>query len=135
MTTTRPRPNLGSDTLTEGIRVSVRPEFLGERSDPTEGRWIFAYHITVRNEGAQPARLVRRRWHIVDADGESHDVVGDGVVGHTPRLDPGAEFQYASYCPLPTPWGTMEGVYELARDDGSAFEAVVGRFFLVAETS
>lgn len=135
MTTTQKQANLGSDTITDGIRVTVRPQYLGEQSDPLQGRWVFAYHITIRNEGAAPARLVRRRWHIVDADGESHDVDGDGVVGHTPLLAPGGEFEYASYCPLQTPWGTMEGAYQLERagGEGGTVEARVGRFYLVAE--
>jgi len=133
MSTTQTQRNLGSDTVTDGIRVTVRPQFLREQSAPEQGKWVFAYHVGIRNESAAPARLRRRRWLIVDADGESHQVDGEGVVGHTPRLLPGGEFQYASYCPLETIWGTMEGAFIFERDDQSTFEARIGRFYLVGE--
>lgn len=133
MPSTQPRQQFGSESVTEGIRVTVHPQFLREQSSPEEGRWIFAYHVEIRNEGSQAARLRRRRWLIVDADGEGHEVEGDGVVGHTPRLQPGGRFQYASYCPLETSWGTMEGHYTFERDDGLAFSVPIGRFYLVSE--
>jgi ApaG protein len=45
---------------------------------------------------------------------------------------PGESHEYSSYCPLPTTWGTMEGTYQMRRDDGTTFDAKVGRFYLVA---
>jgi len=35
-----------------------------------------------------------------------------------------------SFCPLDTEWGTMEGTYRMQREDGTQFDAVIGRFFL-----
>ena len=58
------------------------------------------------------------------------DVEGPGVVGQTPRLEPGQAFKYQSYCPLRTGWGTMEGTYQMRYDDGQEFEVVIGRFYL-----
>ena len=55
---------------------------------------------------------------------------GDGVVGQTPRLEPGEAFKYQSFCPLKTQWGTMEGCYTMRTDEGEEFEASIGRFFL-----
>ena len=55
---------------------------------------------------------------------------GPDVIGEEPRIEPGEEFEYMSGCPLPTTWGTMEGHYVMERDDGSTFQAEVGRFFL-----
>ena len=57
-------------------------------------------------------------------------VEGDGVVGQQPGLDPGESFMYASFCPLPTAWGTMEGEFTMTAEDGEQFEVQVGRFFL-----
>jgi ApaG protein len=51
-------------------------------------------------------------------------------VGHTPVLRPGSGFQYESYCPLPTEWGTMEGSYRMKREHGAAFNVRIGRFVL-----
>ncbi|HMN97080.1 MAG TPA: Co2+/Mg2+ efflux protein ApaG [Phycisphaerales bacterium] len=133
MTSTTVRRDHGSSVLTEGIRVSARPQFLAGQSRTDLGKYLFIYHMTIRNESAEPARLVRRHWFVVDAEGETHEVSGEGAVGQTPRIEPGQEWQYASYCPLGTPWGTMEGWYEMQRDDGSKFRVTVGRFFLVSD--
>lgn len=115
-----------------GLRVVVRPEYLPEHSDTDALRFVFGYHIHIENRGAEPATLISRHWIIVDGDGDRHEVEGEGVVGHQPRLLPGESFEYASYCPLETRWGTMEGVYHMRLDDGSMFEARIARFFLVA---
>jgi ApaG protein len=122
----------GSESVTDGIRVSVTPAFVADSSDPASGRFHFAYHVVIVNEGAEPVTLRRRRWHIVDADGEAHDVEGDGVVGQQPTLGPGGRFEYQSYAPLPTSWGTMEGAFTFERADRSNFDAGVARVFLVA---
>jgi len=127
-----------SECVTEGIRVAACPVFLPEHSDPDaenprSRRYAFGYKITIRNEGTAAARLLGRHWVIVDAHGERQDVEGDGVVGEQPRLEPGEEFEYTSWAPLHTAWGTMEGEYRMERDDGSRFGARVARFYLVAE--
>ncbi len=127
-----------SECVTEGFRVAARPVYLPEHSDPDaenprSRRFAFGYKITIRNEGDAPARLLSRHWVIVDAHGDRQDVAGEGVVGEQPRLEPGEEFEYTSWAPIHTPWGTMEGEYEMARDDGTRFRVGVGRFYLVAE--
>lgn len=119
-----------SDTTTEGIRVHATAEFLPGESSTDHDHYVFAYHITITNEGEQPARLLRRHWVILDAVNGRQEVEGPGVVGETPRLETGESFSYSSACPLSTTWGTMEGSYSMERDDGSSFEALVGRFFL-----
>src|SRR5262249_30978997 len=63
------------------IRVDVETSYLDEQSDPREGRYVFAYTITIRNEGQVPARLLTRHWVITDANGKVEEVHGDGVVG------------------------------------------------------
>ncbi|MCA9285630.1 MAG: Co2+/Mg2+ efflux protein ApaG, partial [Phycisphaerales bacterium] len=129
---TAPRREYGSETVTNGIRVTVRPQYMARESSPATDQYVFAYHITIRNEGQHKAQLKSRHWVIVDAEGQRHDVHGEGVVGHTPTLAPGETFEYASYCPLTTPWGTMEGEYLMEREDGQPFSASIGRFFLVS---
>jgi ApaG protein len=121
----------GSNTLTDGIRVQAHAQWIEAQSDPDNGRWLYAYRIVISNEGPTAARLKSRHWIILNADNLREDVRGPGVVGKTPRLASGERFEYTSTCPLRTSWGTMEGSYSFERDDGSAFEAAVGRFFLV----
>lgn len=120
-----------SSALTDGIRVNVRSAFRAERSDPEKGRWLFSYTVKIANEGELPAQLVARHWIITDATGSKEEVVGEGVIGHQPRLEPGQQFEYTSFCVLGTPHGSMRGSYRMQRDDGSTFEARIAPFPLL----
>ncbi len=120
-----------SSALTDGIRVNVQSTFRAERSDPEKGRWLFSYTVRIANEGDAPAQLIARHWIITDATGSKEEVVGEGVVGHQPRLTPGQRFEYTSFCVLGTPHGSMRGSYRMLRDDGSAFEARIAPFPLL----
>jgi len=121
-----------SDVVSHGIRVRAAAQPVPERSDPESDTYEFVYRVTITNEGSTSARLLERHWVILDADNGRQDVRGPGVVGEQPYLAPGESYEYMSRCPLTTPWGTMEGSYTFERDDGSRFEAAVGRFFLVS---
>jgi ApaG protein len=125
-----PSKNPGSVSLTRGIRVAVAPSFDADQSDPALSRFIFSYRIRITNESQRRAKLLSRHWIIVDADGHRHEVQGEGVVGQQPDLAPGQAFTYASFCPLQTAWGTMEGTYTMLAEDGESFEVQIGRFFL-----
>ena len=103
-----------SDTVTRGIRVLVRPRYIEEQSDPENERWLFAYHVTIRNEGDRTVQLLSRHWIITNGQGQTEDVRGPGVVGHQPILAPGEQFEYTSACPLETPVGTMHGSFQMA---------------------
>jgi ApaG protein len=116
-----------------GVRVSVTPAFAPEHSDASASRHVFTYTVTIVNGGDAPAQLVSRHWVIIDADGKREDVEGTGVVGKTPRLEAGRSFQYQSFCPLKTRWGTMEGSYHMRRDDGTEFDVAIPRFVLHAD--
>jgi len=124
------RPS-GADTITQGIRVQAQAQFLPSESDSERRHFVWAYRIVITNEGAARARLKSRHWFILDGDNRREDVRGGGVVGKTPSLAAGERFEYTSGCPLRTRWGTMEGSYLFERDDGTTFEAAIGRFFLV----
>ena len=123
-----PHPETG-----HGVRVTVVPVFAAEHSDVDAKRHVFKYDVTITNGGDAPAQLVSRHWVIIDADGKREDVRGPGVIGKTPRLQPGQTFRYQSYCPLPTSWGTMEGTYHMRRDDGAEFDVDIARFVLHAK--
>ena len=115
---------------TEGIRIDVRTRYMSERSNPAGSLYVFAYEITIENVGEEAAQLVSRHWVITDADGHVEEVRGPGVVGETPHLDPGESFTYTSFCPLKTEHGAMNGTYQMVRDDGREFDAVVPTFEL-----
>jgi len=121
-----------SATVTRGIRVRVAPVYLPERSAPEEGNFTFAYRIRITNTGDVTVRLMRRRWTITDGSGRTEEVEGAGVVGETPVLPPGTTFEYTSLCPLATPFGTMEGSYQMQTAGGDTFDVPVGPFSLVA---
>ena len=112
------------------IRIDVETSYLAEQSDPREPRYVFSYTITIRNEGATPARLLRRHWIITDANGKVQDVKGDGVVGEYPHLKPGQGFRYSSAAAIETPVGVMQGSYQMITDGGRGFDAPIEPFRL-----
>ncbi len=118
--------------LTDGIRGRVQSQSLPEQSSPRDDRFVFAYTITISNEGGQTAQLRTRHWIITDARGVVEEVRGDGVVGEQPTLKPGQSFQYTSGCVLTTPIGTMQGSYRFWRDDGTYFDAQIAAFSLAS---
>jgi ApaG protein len=123
-------PSRGSAVPDHRIAVDVETAYVEEQSDPRDKRYVFAYTITIRNEGGQPAKLLTRHWIITDADGKVQEVRGDGVVGEQPHLQPGQGFRYSSGAVLETPVGTMHGSYQMVADDGERFDAPIAPFRL-----
>jgi ApaG protein len=119
-----------TDSLTHGIRVQASAAFSVDDSNPSDRSYVFKYTIVISNDGDAPAQLLTRHWIIIDGNGRREDVNGPGVVGQTPRIQPGEDFTYQSFCPLKTSWGTMEGSYEMQRDDGQRFTVSIPRFYL-----
>ena len=68
------------------IDVTVVSEYLHQQSLPEEGRYAFAYHITITNQTTLAAKLLTRHWIIVDANQERQEIHGSGVVGEQPCL-------------------------------------------------
>jgi ApaG protein len=122
--------NETSTATTEGIRVSVKSQYLADQSVPQSKRYVFAYTVTISNEGAEPAQLRTRHWIITDGAGKVEEVKGPGVVGQTPYLRPGEQFEYTSGCILQTARGQMHGSYQMVRPDGRMFDAVIAPFLL-----
>ncbi len=120
------------ESLTDGIRVTVRPRFSLAQSDPSEREFVFSYQIRMENMGEQAAQLLFRHWHITDAGGEDQEVDGEGVIGQQPLLIPGQTHEYQSFCVLSSPAGFMEGYYTFVRPDGTRFRVAIPRFKLEA---
>jgi len=119
-----------SEATTRGVRVEVSSHFVREKSDPVSGRWFFAYDIRISNTGDDVVQLISRHWIITDANGKVEEVRGPGVVGNQPVLAPGESFDYTSFCPLTTPFGTMEGTYQMVSEGGESFDAEIAQFAL-----
>jgi ApaG protein len=117
---------------TDGVTVRVSVSYLPEQSEPERGRWFWAYHIRLENEGEETVQLLTRHWVITDGRGARHSVEGEGVVGEQPVIEPGASFDYVSGCPLATPSGAMQGTYRMVREDGAIFDVEIPRFALLA---
>jgi ApaG protein len=124
-----------SDTTTRGVRVVVQSAYVPERSSPPDSQYFFAYRIRISNAGEETVQLLSRHWVITDGEGRVEHVRGPGVVGEQPVLEPGESFDYTSFCPLPTPIGSMHGTYQMVTAGGSAFDAEIAPFSLAVPTA
>ena len=124
-----------SDTTTRGVRVVVRSEYVPERSSPADAQYFFAYRIRISNAGEDTVQLLSRHWVITDGAGQVEHVRGPGVVGEQPVLEPGESFEYTSFCPLPTPIGSMHGTYQMVTAGGSTFDAEIAPFSLAVPSA
>lgn len=119
-----------SEAVTRGVRVTVESCYHADRSDPGRGEWFFSYRIRIANESPVTVQLLTRHWRITDSNGNVQEIRGPGVIGQQPLLAPGEAFEYTSFCPLSTSFGTMHGSYRMKLDDGSGFDAEIPPFAL-----
>jgi ApaG protein len=118
------------EKITRNISVSVRPFYLDDQSEPEQGRYVWAYRVTIANRGGETVQLLNRHWRITDKLGRLQEVRGAGVVGEQPILKPGESFEYTSGCPLGTPSGIMAGSYQMTTTGGHLFDIEVPAFSL-----
>lgn len=118
--------------VTHDIRVEVEPTFVPAQSQPQANYYYFSYRVKITNLGNKKTQLISRHWVITDGNGIVHEVRGPGVVGYEPTLEPGESFEYASFCPLPTPTGNMRGTYQMLDldDDYKEYQVKIPLFFL-----
>ena len=119
-----------SDTCTRGVRITVQPRYVPDQSEPDRSHYLFAYQVTIRNEGEETVQLLSRHWIITNGEGKTEEVRGPGVVGEQPILREGESFRYTSGCPLTTPSGFMAGTYQMVDENGDAFEVTIPAFSL-----
>lgn len=115
--------------------VNVKTRHIAEQSDAAEHRYVFAYTITITNEGDVPTQVIARHWIITDADAHVEEVKGLGVVGHQPLLAHGESFEYTSGTALATATGSMRGSLFAVAEDGTRFEAPIDEFSLAVPRS
>ena len=118
--------------VTEGIAVTVEPEYAADRSKPERGDYFWVYTVEIHNDSDETVQLRSRHWEITDATGHVQHVRGVGVVGEQPVIRPGATFRYSSGCPLRTPQGVMVGSYEMVGANGRRIDVAIPAFSLDA---
>lgn len=110
--------------------VSVATTYLPDQSNDEDKQFSFAYTVTITNTGEIAAQLISRHWLITNAENNTSEVKGLGVVGAQPLLQPGESFEYTSGTALDTEEGSMRGTYQLVAVDGTQFEATIFPFLL-----
>ncbi len=118
------------EAVTRNVRVRVESEFAPGRSNPSQSRWFFLYTIRITNEGREAVKLLSRHWIITDGLGVVREVRGEGVVGKQPLIEPGESFEYTSGCDLTTPFGSMQGTYQMITDARERFDVDIPLFTL-----
>ena len=107
--------------ITLGVTVSVETNYQADFSDPANGRFLFAYQITIENLSSDVVQLQTRHWDIFDSLYDIETVDGDGVVGQTPIIVPGEKYVYSSGCMLKSTIGAMSGFYTMANFSNNTF--------------
>ena len=129
-----------SDTVTDKIRVKVSSFFDAEKSDPSNGKYMFWYKVAVYNEGSEPVQIVARMWEIDKCRGDREVVRGAGIMSTQPIIPPGDVFTYQSVCPLKLfppkgkrVLGSMSGAYTLCKGNMGQHNFIVkiGKFNLI----
>lgn len=112
------------------VMLNIETQYLTDQSDPAQEQFVFSYTITLANNGDQPVQLMSRKWVITDANGKVTEVMGEGVVGKQPLIEPGKTFKYTSGTVLKTPLGLMEGSYSMVNQDGTEWRLAIPVFRL-----
>ncbi len=118
-------------TITQQVKIEVTSQYIPDQSNPEQNDYFFAYHIEITNLGHHTVKLITRHWIICNANGESFEVKGEGVVGQQPTLKPNQSFGYTSACPLNTPMGVMRGSFRMVNlYQKTEFDAMIDPFTL-----
>jgi ApaG protein len=115
---------------THDITVAVTPQLLEQQSDPIENVYAYAYTVKIKNLSSDTVQLVERHWIVMSGDKQIAEVVGEGVVGEQPILEPGIEFEYTSSTVVNDPVGAMYGSYTFRANGGKFITVEIPKFDL-----
>ena len=110
-------------------------EYMPSHSSDEEGKYFFAYSVTIKNESDINVQLVSRHWKIANSNGNIKTVDGIGVIGEQPIIYPGDNFTYTSSTEIDTPKGEMFGTYSMETEFGDRFDAEIPKFDLIMPRS
>lgn len=118
-------------SLTNGIEISVWPEYIDGKKTAVGEIFIWAYQVRIENHNKFSAKLISRYWKIIDEFGELQEVKGDGVVGEQPVILSNQSYQYSSGVHLRCPSGIMSGYYKMKNlENDDEFEVEIPTFSL-----
>jgi len=120
--------------ITDSVQITVYTDYDVKNSFPSENRFVFRYHISIKNQRKETIQILKRKWLIYDVGFGFTEVIGDGVIGLTPEIKPGESFSYFSNVVLRSGVGNMTGSY-LAFNTltDMNFEIDIPKFNLMAE--
>lgn len=119
---------------TKGINISVQSVYEPHTSYPSKDKYVFSYHIEIKNEGDSPVQLIDRHWEIIDADNVRREVRGPGVIGLQPIIKPGNYHAYDSWSVLRTSLGKMRGSFGMIDlNTQDHFRVIIPEFKLIAD--
>ena len=119
--------------ITEGVKVSVRTKYMQDYSSPEQLHFVFGYKVLIQNTSDETIQLLNRQWEIFDSSGLNRSVVGEGVIGQRPVLEPGQSHEYTSGCNFKSSMGKMVGSYEFIRlSDRKVFDVIIPEFNMIA---
>lgn len=117
--------------VTHNILVTVTPEFLPEKSSPSDGVYAYSYDVTLENLGVKNVQLVNRHWVVMSGGKQIADVKGEGVIGEKPLLQPSETYFYSSWTLIRDDVGAMLGTYTFVDEDGNFFDVAIPEFHLI----
>lgn len=119
--------------ITQGIKISVLTTFEGTYFKNHKIHFAFSYEITIENHSKDSVQLTSRHWEIFDSLNDIEIVDGEGVIGKKPVLKPGETYTYNSGCLLSSPFGAMQGHFNMINFTSTkTFRVIVPSFRLSA---
>lgn len=119
-----------STMITTDVSVSVVSQYIAQQSIETEQQFVFSYTITITNNSAETVQLLSRYWLITDANGDTSEVSGEGVIGQQPFIKANENFTYSSGCLLKSPLGNMQGHYQMQTSSAKLIQVDIPVFRL-----
>lgn len=119
--------------VTSGIKISVETIFEGTFYKNYKVHYAFGYKVTIENQSKDAVQLTSRHWRIMDALNNNEIIEGEGVIGKKPILKPGESHTYRSGCLLSSPFGAMNGYYNMVNfTNSNKFKVFIPSFKLSA---
>lgn len=119
--------------VTSGIRISVETTYEGTLYKNHKVHFAFGYKVTIENQSKDSVQLYSRHWEILDALNNIEIIEGEGVIGKKPILKPGESHTYTSGCLLTSPFGAMQGHYNMVNfTNANTFKVIIPSFKLSA---
>lgn len=96
----------------DGLKVTVDSvSYQPHAQTPEDRPHCFVYVISIWNHTPHPITIAARKWVVREETGELEILEGKGVVGMTPKIEPGDKFTYNSFHLLRSLSGKAEGSY------------------------